>query len=449
MPTFQIIHTTAGLDLMASAQAEGAQITLAEIAVGDGNGAPVTPDEEQTGLVREMYRASINRIFKPDPELYPTMYAAEMIIPVSVGGFTVREVGVFDENGTMVVVGSLPETYKPTEGDGAFTDTTVVVEFMVSNVDGLTLVLDPSVVGATQAWVLANVTLALLAPGGTTGQVLTKASNADGDAEWRPLSDLGYIVSAIEERQTLSAGQTVVDLNDVTTEGLAVYIDGERIPMGAGTDEWDPDPVLSTRFELGQSYPDGSVLLAVQNDPNGNYPAPLEKAQNLADLPSKATARTNLGVYSKAEADQKAPPGLIGDFAMATPPVGWLKCNGAAVSRVAYSNLFSAIGTVYGGGDGVNTFNLPDFRGEFRRGWDNGRGVDPGRALGSAQADELREHTHELWGNDFDTNLFQQTAPGLFYDDAERPAQDDGSIQPTGGAETRPRNIAVLTCIKY
>jgi microcystin-dependent protein len=88
--------------------------------------------------------------------------------------------------------------------------------------------------------------------------------------------------------------------------------------------------------------------------------------------------------------------GEVAFFAMATPPSGWLKANGAAVSRVTYASLFAAIGTTYGSGDGINTFNLPDLRGEFLRGWDDGRGVDTSRTFGSAQSSQNLAHTHTV-----------------------------------------------------
>ena len=77
-------------------------------------------------------------------------------------------------------------------------------------------------------------------------------------------------------------------------------------------------------------------------------------------------------------------------------PTGYLKANGALVSRYAYSTLFSVIGTTFGAGDGSTTFNLPDLRGEFVRGWDGGRGVDSGRTLGSYQSDQFQGHGHKL-----------------------------------------------------
>lgn len=90
------------------------------------------------------------------------------------------------------------------------------------------------------------------------------------------------------------------------------------------------------------------------------------------------------------------PSGAVLYFSGRTAPAGWLKANGAAVSRTAYAALFAAIGTTYGAGDGRSTFNLPDLRAEFIRGWDDGRGVDVGRVFGSAQAHALQSHQHGL-----------------------------------------------------
>jgi phage-related tail fiber protein len=133
------------------------------------------------------------------------------------------------------------------------------------------------------------------------------------------------------------------------------------------------------------------------------------------------------------------PAGAVQSFAMNTAPTGWLDCDGSAVSRTTYSTLYTAIGTTFGVGDGSTTFNVPDLRGEFIRGWDDGRGVDSGRTFGSAQADELKSHRHSIAfaGNGWDayTGLNQGTGVTDYTDY-------------TGGNETRPRNIALLYCIK-
>lgn len=86
--------------------------------------------------------------------------------------------------------------------------------------------------------------------------------------------------------------------------------------------------------------------------------------------------------------------GMVASFDMETAPPGWLKRNGADVSRITYAKLFAAIGTRYGAGDGSTTFNVGDSRGLFLRGLDDGRGLDPGRTLGSLQQSQNLAHDH-------------------------------------------------------
>ncbi len=140
------------------------------------------------------------------------------------------------------------------------------------------------------------------------------------------------------------------------------------------------------------------------------------------------------------------PVGSITMYAANAAPSGWLECNGAAVSRTTYAGLFTAIGTVFGVGDGSTTFNVPDLRGEFARGWDNGRGVDPARAFGSAQADELESHTHSVTppaANDDSASGLTATGTG----GAETITPYNTAA--TGGSETRPRNIALMFIVKF
>lgn len=140
-------------------------------------------------------------------------------------------------------------------------------------------------------------------------------------------------------------------------------------------------------------------------------------------------------------------------------PTGWLVANGQAVSRVTYAALFAAIGTTYGAGDGSTTFGIPDLRGEFLRGWDDGRGVDSGRALGSAQAQALQLHGHPYFtaANNGNTDVqgglateFEGTkrVQPAYTGTPEQMSDQSRLIGGFGGAETRPRNIAVRWLIK-
>lgn len=140
-----------------------------------------------------------------------------------------------------------------------------------------------------------------------------------------------------------------------------------------------------------------------------------------------------------------------------TAPIGYIVCNGAAVSRTTYSNLFAVIGTTYGNGDGSTTFNLPDLRGEFIRGWDSGRGVDSGRVFGSSQLDDFESHSHGPDGYPPGLNgiwVDWVNAPVPRFEVASNPGsgvwlKSMPTTAATGGTETRPRNVALLPCIKY
>ena len=155
------------------------------------------------------------------------------------------------------------------------------------------------------------------------------------------------------------------------------------------------------------------------------------------------------------------PAGTLIYFAASTPPTGFLKANGAAVSRTTYADLFAVIGTTWGVGNGSTTFNLPDLRGEFVRGWDDARGVDSGRSFGSAQGDAIRNITGEagyirvkLNNTHYSSGAFTSALDVLSGDANNGSAYtarytfNASNVVPTAN-ENRPRNIAALACIKY
>lgn len=154
-------------------------------------------------------------------------------------------------------------------------------------------------------------------------------------------------------------------------------------------------------------------------------------------------------------------PFLVGQViftAGVVAPAGFLKCDGSAVSRTAYQALFAAIGTTFGGGDGATTFNIPDLRGEFIRGFDDGRGIDSGRVFGSAQNDAFQGHRHKLTdlagtevsiGSTFSAGSGGTGKYTLAYSaDSVRDEKTNGADgTPRTARETRPRNVALLACI--
>jgi microcystin-dependent protein len=181
---------------------------------------------------------------------------------------------------------------------------------------------------------------------------------------------------------------------------------------------------------------------------------------------------------------QAVPTGSVHMMATTTAPSGYLKCDGAAVSRTAFAALFATVGTTWGAGDGSSTFNLPDLRGEFVRGWDDGKGTDSGRSFASAQSDQNKLHSHTATsttsispsahnhvfpGDDhlaFANNQggWTNRTTGNFNMDADSSTSGNGKIYRTsdvtisaststtiansGGNEARPRNIVMMYVIK-
>lgn len=171
---------------------------------------------------------------------------------------------------------------------------------------------------------------------------------------------------------------------------------------------------------------------------------------------------TASATWSRAEIGG-VPPGAVMAFAGSTCPSGWLSASGGTISRTTYADLFSYVGTTHGAGNGSTTFGLPDLRGEFVRGWDNGRGVDSGRAFGSSQLDALQNITGSL--SSFVHGIGDAaTVTGAFTGLADVGTSNvengtntrqrqyqfsfNAGLVARTAAETRARNVALLYCIK-
>lgn len=148
---FFTILTATGRNKLAAATATGTPLTLTQMAVGDGdNGAYYSPTEAQTALKHEVWRGAINHLAVDANN--PNWIVAELVIPDNVGGFYIREVGLFDSAGAMIAVGKFPESYKPTLAAGSNKQLYVRMILEVSNTSAVTLLVDPSVVLATRQY---------------------------------------------------------------------------------------------------------------------------------------------------------------------------------------------------------------------------------------------------------------------------------------------------------
>lgn len=197
----------------------------------------------------------------------------------------------------------------------------------------------------------------------------------------------------------------------------------------------------------------GDTAIAIPNQAGNGWN--VVNFQRAAALPATAGSNSDITALTGLVGPGLVPVGTVIHVAMSSAPTGYLKANGANVSRATYSALFTAIGTTFGAGDGSTTFTLPDLRAEFIRGLDDSRGVDTGRALGSAQADAFESHNHTI--KRVPAGAGAGGTGNVIYADSSRdssgfvdPFGDSSSpVNVTGDTETRPRNVALLACIKF
>lgn len=342
---YYALLTNVGAAKLANATALGEQVEITQMAVGDGNGALPTPNPAQTALVHELRRAPLNTL-TIDP-VNTNQIIAEQVIPEDVGGWWIREIGLYDSDGDMIAIANCAETYKPLLQEGSGRVQVIRVILIVSSTQAVTLKIDPSVVLATRQ-----------------------------------------------------------------------YVDDQIIQVKAYVDQ-------QMAAHIAASDPHQQYLL-------------------------------------EADIDKYIPVGFPLPWPQATPPSGWLKCNGATFDKVKYPKLATAYHS------GV----LPDLRGEFLRGWDDGRGVDSGRTMLSLQGAGIADHVHKIraaesYVSSIMTNTFgvasgDRTGDVLVGTDNQGMASTNGTYEKgeaspfnvdcanrlyrtegtVGATETRPRNVA-------
>lgn len=286
------ILTNQGAARLANATALGTKLNITQMAVGDGGGTLPTPDPAQTKLVNQTRIAPINSLGVAANDAGQII--AEQIIPENEGGFFIREIGLYDDDGVLIAVANCPETYKPLLAEGSGRTQTIRMILVVSSTSAITLKIDPSVVLATRKYVDDAVI--------EVKSYVDKQVKAH-EAKANPHSQYLLIKSALKE---------------IADAGLVDKV-LENLGLGAGC------------FPVGMPFLWGS----------------------------------------------ETPPNLL---LPEWSNVVFLKFNGASFSGTTYPKLAKVFPSLV----------LPDARGAFPRIWDDGRGVDPGRALLTEQGDAIR-----------------------------------------------------------
>ncbi|HAW0761265.1 TPA: phage tail protein [Salmonella enterica] len=354
---YYAILTNQGAARLANATMLGSKLNLTQMAVGDANGVLPTPDPAQTKLINQKRIAPLN-LLSVDPN-NQSQIIAEQIIPENEGGFWIREIGLYDDEGVLIAVANCPETYKPQLQEGSGRTQTIRMILVVTNTEAITLKIDPSVVLATRKYV--------------DDEVLELRLYVDDQMRKHIAAQDPHTQYAQKHNPTFTGepkAPTPATGNNTTRIATTAFVQAAITALINGA----PD-TLDTLKEIAAAINnDPKFSTTINNALSGKQPLD----ETLTHLSGKDVA--GLLAYLGLGEGSALPVGVPVPWPSATPPTGWLKCNGAAFSAEEYPELAKA----------YPTNKLPDLRGEFIRGWDDGRGMDTGRVILSAQGDAIR-----------------------------------------------------------
>ena len=218
---FYSIITNKGLDLITKALSNGTKLNLEYIAVGDSNGAYYEPNPNQTSLVNERYRAKISEV---------TELVAKAQIPNDIGGFYIREVGIFDDKNNLILIAKQPETYKPIVSEGSTKELWIKVLIQAINPDVLELKIDTSIQTATVEFVVnlfSNHTHKDLM------KIATYDSNSNGIVDTCDYVDGGSFKDDANDIGNNSSGNNnTMDKNIYDKDGNGIVDNAENIDAG-------------------------------------------------------------------------------------------------------------------------------------------------------------------------------------------------------------------------
>ncbi|POA33050.1 MULTISPECIES: phage tail protein [unclassified Pseudomonas] len=481
MADYYTLLTNAGIAYETACKAAGVPIKLSQISVGDGGGEVYNPAATATALKREVWRGPLNALFQDEKN--PSWLLAEVTIPPEVGGWYVREAGLWTDTGILYAIVKYPESFKPvlaTSGSGK--EFYIRSIFETSNASLVTLLIDDTVVKATRAWVM--------------GYLADELAKLDGKQSVRVVAAENIVLSGAQQidgvavvsgQRVLVAGQTAAKDN-----GIYVAANGAWVRAVDANSSAKVTPGLTVMVEEGSAN-GGSLWRLVTNGPitlgttalsfemlagrtgiqAGTYKSLTVDKYGRAIAGANPETLAGFGIkdtYTKPEIESMIaqasalPVGTMVAFPVNKLAPGFLELDGSVQSIAVYPDLAAYLGTTFNKGDeGAGNFRLPESRAEFLRGWDHGRGVDAGRGIGTLQGSMLEAHSHKYFDNagaaldpgGGTAGVTINGAPTLIAGSYTSTSGADNyatlganTTVNAGGTETRPRSLAVMWCIK-
>lgn len=279
------ILTNQGAARLANATMLGTKLNITQMAVGDGNGTLPTPDPAQTKLINQTRIAPINSLSVDANDAGQII--AEQIIPENEGGFFIREIGLYDDDGILIAVANCPETYKPLLAEGSGRTQTIRMILVVSSTSAITLKIDPSVVLATRKYVDDAVIEVKSYVDGLMRNHEQSRNHPDATTTAKGFTQLNSSVT--DDRETQSA----------TPKAVKIAMDNANARLAKERNLADlPNPALARQnMQLGDSSTKntGTTANTVAAGDDARITGAMQKSQNGADIPDVAKFLQNLG----------------------------------------------------------------------------------------------------------------------------------------------------------
>jgi hypothetical protein len=322
---FRTVITTAGAAKLAAATAPGGRkVNITTMAVGDDGGKLPVPDAGQTGLIHEVWRHALNKISQDKRN--SNYIIAELVIPPEVGGFWMRELGLYDDAGTLIAVANMAESYKPALAEGSGRSQTCRMVIIVSSVASVALTIDTTTVMATQDYVddkIAEHEQSRRHPDASlTAKGFTQLSSATNSTSETLAATPKAVKAAYDlangkytAQDATTARKGLVQLSSATnsdSETLAATPKAVKTAYDLANGKYTAQDATTARKGLVQlssaTNSDSETLAATPKAVKSAYDNAekrLQKDQNGADIPDKGRFLSNINVYSKGEVDKK------------------------------------------------------------------------------------------------------------------------------------------------
>ena len=375
---FCTLITEHGAALLANATALGVPLKLTKMGVGDGNSDATTPNATQTRLIHEVYQAQINTLTTDANN--PKQIIAELIIPEHYGGWFINEIGLYDENNTLIAVGNCPATYKPQLPEGCGRTQVIRMIVAVDNASDVEFKIDPAVVLASRQYV-DNLIINKLAIHEKSTNHPNASTSSKGFVQLNSATN-STIESQAATPKAVRDAYEYARYSDQKAQAAYDHANAAHNRIDPIVDKFQPSAFETRTYSQDKRFyhlvrDDGLVGMysLVKNDYSWHI-------NHDGWIAGYIGAERVFGLDEFVK-ERLLPVGIPQPWPSDHLPAGWFECNGSPFDV----NRFPKLAAVYPWG------SLPDLRGLFIRGKDNGRGLDPNRGILSYQDDAIRNIT--------------------------------------------------------